>query len=205
MSLFSSFPLVQQARIEGPAEVYVQKGSTIRLTCRVNTHSDHVGGVTWLRDAHALDYDSPRCVCVGVGLCRCVLLNHLYFFFLLCLSPFQFSLRVGSVVSSHIPSPSRLLTSSLCIPLSAAAAGVLYYYLPGGCVSRGVVIAKVKETLYKKTKKNNVLFCLIDSHCFTFTVTSAIFSSFSICYPLSHFSLLLFFLFLYSLHLFWYL
>ncbi|XP_063879308.1 palladin-like isoform X2 [Scylla paramamosain] len=51
---------VQQARIEGPTEVYVQKGSTIRLTCRVNTHSDHVGGVTWFRDAHALDYDSPR-------------------------------------------------------------------------------------------------------------------------------------------------
>lgn len=51
---------VQQARIEGPPEVYVQKGSTIRLTCHVNTHSDHVGSVTWYRDAHALDYDSPR-------------------------------------------------------------------------------------------------------------------------------------------------
>ncbi|XP_050735183.1 kin of IRRE-like protein 1 [Eriocheir sinensis] len=51
---------VQQARIEGPAEVYIQKGSTIRLTCRVNTHSENVGAVTWFRDTHRLDYDSPR-------------------------------------------------------------------------------------------------------------------------------------------------
>ncbi|XP_071512630.1 kin of IRRE-like protein 1 [Panulirus ornatus] len=51
---------VQQAQIEGPAEVFIQKGSTIRLTCRVNTHSDNVGAVTWFRDAHRLDYDSPR-------------------------------------------------------------------------------------------------------------------------------------------------
>ncbi|XP_069952329.1 kin of IRRE-like protein 1 [Cherax quadricarinatus] len=51
---------VQQARIEGPAEVYIQKGSTIRLTCIVNTHSDNVGAVAWFRDTHSLDYDSPR-------------------------------------------------------------------------------------------------------------------------------------------------
>ncbi|XP_053637563.2 kin of IRRE-like protein 1 [Cherax quadricarinatus] len=51
---------VQQARIEGPAEVYIQKGSTIRLTCIVNTHSDNVGAVTWFRNTHPLDYDSPR-------------------------------------------------------------------------------------------------------------------------------------------------
>lgn len=51
---------VQQARIEGPQEVYIQSGSTIKLTCLVNTHSDNVGAVTWYRDAHELDYDSPR-------------------------------------------------------------------------------------------------------------------------------------------------
>ncbi|XP_069166663.1 kin of IRRE-like protein 1 [Procambarus clarkii] len=51
---------VQKARIEGPAEVYIQNGSTIRLTCRVNTHADNVGAVVWFRDAHRLDYDSPR-------------------------------------------------------------------------------------------------------------------------------------------------
>lgn len=51
---------VQQARIEGPAEVFIQKGSTIRLTCRVNTHAENVGTVTWFRDTYPLDYDSPR-------------------------------------------------------------------------------------------------------------------------------------------------
>ncbi|XP_063842636.1 protein sidekick-like [Scylla paramamosain] len=51
---------VQQARIEGPQEVYIQSGSTIKLTCLVNTHSDNVGAVTWFRDGHELDYDSPR-------------------------------------------------------------------------------------------------------------------------------------------------
>nr|XP_045610301.1 kin of IRRE-like protein 1 [Procambarus clarkii] len=51
---------VQQARVEGPTEVYIQKGSTIRLTCVVNTHSDNVGAVAWFRDTQPLDYDSPR-------------------------------------------------------------------------------------------------------------------------------------------------
>ncbi|XP_042216593.1 uncharacterized protein LOC121862394, partial [Homarus americanus] len=51
---------VQQAKIEGPGEVYIQKGSTIRLTCLVNSHSDNVGAVNWFRDSQRLDYDSPR-------------------------------------------------------------------------------------------------------------------------------------------------
>ncbi|XP_050735124.1 uncharacterized protein LOC127007800 [Eriocheir sinensis] len=50
----------QKARIEGPAEVYIKNGSTIRLTCRINTHYDNVGAVIWFRDTHRLDYDSPR-------------------------------------------------------------------------------------------------------------------------------------------------
>lgn len=50
----------QKARIEGPTEVYIQNGSTIRLTCVVNTHYDNVGVVSWFRDTHRLDYDSPR-------------------------------------------------------------------------------------------------------------------------------------------------
>ncbi|XP_045120463.1 kin of IRRE-like protein 1 [Portunus trituberculatus] len=50
----------QKARIEGPSEVYIQNGSTIRLTCIVNTHYDNVGVVSWFRDTHRLDYDSPR-------------------------------------------------------------------------------------------------------------------------------------------------
>ncbi|XP_050704083.1 kin of IRRE-like protein 1 [Eriocheir sinensis] len=51
---------VQQARIEGPEEVFIQSGSTIKLSCLVNTHSDNVGTVTWFRNAQELDYDSPR-------------------------------------------------------------------------------------------------------------------------------------------------
>uniref|UniRef100_A0A6A7FVK7 Muscle, skeletal receptor tyrosine protein kinase-like isoform X1 n=1 Tax=Hirondellea gigas TaxID=1518452 RepID=A0A6A7FVK7_9CRUS len=51
---------VQQARIQGPAEVYIQNGSTISLTCVVNTHSENVGAVTWYRNSNSLDYDSPR-------------------------------------------------------------------------------------------------------------------------------------------------
>ncbi|XP_047500623.1 protein sidekick-1-like [Penaeus chinensis] len=51
---------VQQARINGPKEVFIQNGSTIKLMCVVNTHSENVGQVTWFRDAAELDYDSPR-------------------------------------------------------------------------------------------------------------------------------------------------
>ncbi|XP_042231107.1 uncharacterized protein LOC121872429 [Homarus americanus] len=51
---------VQQARIHGPREVYIQNGSTIKLTCHVTTHEDNIGVVTWYRDSNELDYDSPR-------------------------------------------------------------------------------------------------------------------------------------------------
>ncbi|XP_064079667.1 kin of IRRE-like protein 1 [Macrobrachium nipponense] len=51
---------VQQAKINGPKEIYIQNGSTIKLTCIVNTHAENVGSVTWYRDTTELDYDSPR-------------------------------------------------------------------------------------------------------------------------------------------------
>ncbi|XP_076056435.1 neurotrimin-like [Oratosquilla oratoria] len=51
---------VQQAQIQGSSEVHIQNGSTISLTCIVNTHADNVGAVTWYHDASPLDYDSPR-------------------------------------------------------------------------------------------------------------------------------------------------
>ncbi|KAK3872377.1 hypothetical protein Pcinc_022592 [Petrolisthes cinctipes] len=51
---------VQQAQIQGPREVFIQSGSTIKLKCLVNTHSDNVGAVVWFRDASELDYDSSR-------------------------------------------------------------------------------------------------------------------------------------------------
>ncbi|XP_037795695.1 protein sidekick-1-like [Penaeus monodon] len=51
---------VQQARINGPEELFIQNGSTIRLICIINTHSENVGTVGWYRDTTVLDYDSPR-------------------------------------------------------------------------------------------------------------------------------------------------
>ncbi|MCL4147468.1 UNVERIFIED_CONTAM: hypothetical protein GTU68_044348, partial [Idotea baltica] len=48
------------ARIPGPSELFIRNGSTISLTCLVNTHSENVGAVTWFRDGKRLDYDSPR-------------------------------------------------------------------------------------------------------------------------------------------------
>ncbi|KAK7083171.1 hypothetical protein SK128_000977 [Halocaridina rubra] len=51
---------VQQARIIGPKELYIEKGSTIKLTCVVNAHADTVGNVRWFRDTTELDYDSTR-------------------------------------------------------------------------------------------------------------------------------------------------
>ncbi|XP_076056288.1 uncharacterized protein LOC143034236 [Oratosquilla oratoria] len=51
---------VQQARIQGSSEVHIQNGSTISLTCVINTHADNVGSVTWYRDTSPLDYNSPR-------------------------------------------------------------------------------------------------------------------------------------------------
>ncbi|XP_069998074.1 uncharacterized protein [Penaeus vannamei] len=51
---------VQQAKIQGPKEIYIQNGSTIKLTCIVSTHSENSGTVVWYRDTTELDYDSPR-------------------------------------------------------------------------------------------------------------------------------------------------
>ncbi|CAL4192688.1 unnamed protein product, partial [Meganyctiphanes norvegica] len=51
---------VQQAVISGPTEVYIQNGSTISLTCTVNTHSENVGHVKWYHNRAVLNYDSPR-------------------------------------------------------------------------------------------------------------------------------------------------
>ncbi|XP_042871665.1 protein sidekick-1-like [Penaeus japonicus] len=51
---------VQHASIHGPKELFIQNGSTIRLFCVINTHSENVGAVSWYRDTTKLDYDSPR-------------------------------------------------------------------------------------------------------------------------------------------------
>lgn len=49
-----------QAKISGPSEVYVKKGSTISLTCSVNVHSTPPSSVSWYHGHSVVDFDSPR-------------------------------------------------------------------------------------------------------------------------------------------------
>ncbi|XP_076285080.1 zwei Ig domain protein zig-8 isoform X3 [Lasioglossum baleicum] len=49
-----------QAKILGPEDVYVKKGSTISLTCTVNVQSTPPSSVLWHHGAAVVDFDSPR-------------------------------------------------------------------------------------------------------------------------------------------------
>lgn len=49
-----------QAKILGPEDVYVKKGSTISLTCTVNVQSTPPSSVSWHHGAAVVDFDSPR-------------------------------------------------------------------------------------------------------------------------------------------------
>ncbi|XP_046750301.1 uncharacterized protein LOC124413624 [Diprion similis] len=49
-----------QAKISGPEDVYVKKGSTISLTCTVNVHSTPPSSVSWHHGVAIVDFDSPR-------------------------------------------------------------------------------------------------------------------------------------------------
>ena len=49
-----------QAKILGPEEVYVKKGSTISLTCIVNAQDVSPSNVTWYQAGSIIDFDSPR-------------------------------------------------------------------------------------------------------------------------------------------------
>ncbi|XP_048267423.1 zwei Ig domain protein zig-8-like isoform X5 [Bombus affinis] len=49
-----------QAKILGPEEVYVKKGSTISLTCTVNVQSTPPSSVSWHHGGAVVDFDSPR-------------------------------------------------------------------------------------------------------------------------------------------------
>ncbi|XP_063979200.1 uncharacterized protein LOC135163575 isoform X3 [Diachasmimorpha longicaudata] len=48
-----------QAKIVGPEDVYVKKGSTISLTCTVNVQSTPPSSVAWHHGASVVDFDSP--------------------------------------------------------------------------------------------------------------------------------------------------
>ncbi|XP_078032973.1 zwei Ig domain protein zig-8 isoform X2 [Augochlora pura] len=49
-----------QAKILGPEDVYVKKGSTISLTCTVNVQSTPPSSVSWHHGGAVVDFDSPR-------------------------------------------------------------------------------------------------------------------------------------------------
>ncbi|XP_033332002.1 zwei Ig domain protein zig-8 isoform X2 [Megalopta genalis] len=49
-----------QAKILGPEDVYVKKGSTISLTCTVNVQSIPPSSVSWHHGGAVVDFDSPR-------------------------------------------------------------------------------------------------------------------------------------------------
>ncbi|XP_051161615.1 zwei Ig domain protein zig-8-like isoform X2 [Leptopilina boulardi] len=49
-----------QAKILGPEEVFVKKGSTISLTCIVNAQDIAPSNVTWWHAGFIIDFDSPR-------------------------------------------------------------------------------------------------------------------------------------------------
>lgn len=49
-----------QAKILGPEDVYVKKGSTISLTCTVNVQSTPPSSVSWHHGSAVVDFDSPR-------------------------------------------------------------------------------------------------------------------------------------------------
>lgn len=57
---FSVFVLAAQAKIAGPEEIHVKKGSTISLTCSVNVHSTPPSSVLWYHGRSVVDFDSPR-------------------------------------------------------------------------------------------------------------------------------------------------
>ncbi|XP_046749882.1 zwei Ig domain protein zig-8-like [Diprion similis] len=49
-----------QAKIWGPEEVYVKKGSTISLTCTVNVQAAPPSSVLWYHAGVVIDFDGPR-------------------------------------------------------------------------------------------------------------------------------------------------
>lgn len=57
---FIMYVTAAQAKILGPEDVYVKKGSTISLTCTVNVQSTPPSSVSWHHGGAVVDFDSPR-------------------------------------------------------------------------------------------------------------------------------------------------
>ncbi|XP_046599591.1 netrin receptor DCC isoform X1 [Neodiprion pinetum] len=58
-AIHRTFNSAAQAKISGPEDVYVKKGSTISLTCTVNVHSTPPSSVSWHHGVAIVDFDSP--------------------------------------------------------------------------------------------------------------------------------------------------
>ncbi|XP_033331998.1 zwei Ig domain protein zig-8 isoform X3 [Megalopta genalis] len=59
-AIHRTFNSAAQAKILGPEDVYVKKGSTISLTCTVNVQSIPPSSVSWHHGGAVVDFDSPR-------------------------------------------------------------------------------------------------------------------------------------------------
>ncbi|XP_054009517.1 zwei Ig domain protein zig-8-like isoform X1 [Hylaeus anthracinus] len=59
-AIHRTFNSAAQARILGPEDVYVKKGSTISLTCTVNVQRPPPSSVSWHHGGAVVDFDSPR-------------------------------------------------------------------------------------------------------------------------------------------------
>ncbi|XP_043467583.1 basement membrane-specific heparan sulfate proteoglycan core protein-like isoform X1 [Leptopilina heterotoma] len=59
-AIHRTFSSAAQAKILGPEDVYVKKGSTISLTCTVNVQSTPPSSVSWHHGSAVVDFDSPR-------------------------------------------------------------------------------------------------------------------------------------------------
>lgn len=49
-----------QAKITGPQELYIKKGSTISLTCIIELQDLPPSNVTWYHAGAVIDFDGPR-------------------------------------------------------------------------------------------------------------------------------------------------
>ncbi|CAK9819688.1 Zwei Ig domain protein zig-8 [Anthophora quadrimaculata] len=58
-AIHRTFNSAAQAKIVGPEDVYVKKGSTISLTCTVNVQSTPPSSVLWHHGVSVVDFDSP--------------------------------------------------------------------------------------------------------------------------------------------------
>ncbi|XP_015432330.1 PREDICTED: lachesin-like [Dufourea novaeangliae] len=59
-AIHRTFNSAALAKIQGPEDVYVKKGSTISLTCTVNVQSTPPSSVSWHHGGAVVDFDSPR-------------------------------------------------------------------------------------------------------------------------------------------------